>query len=251
MGAQERTILIAFLSVIGFIAAMLIYFFYNLFKQQRRYKILQQDKLNAEIATSEMERNFIATELHNDLGPYLSSVKMRLGLIASEEREHIKACEEALDFCVGQIRNLAKTLAPLSLYKLSFDEALQNYINKIKLDDQLAISLTIIEEVPLTEEQSSQLYRIMQEIILNTIKHAQAKTLRIELSREEDKLLIRTADDGKGYNMEKLREQNKLGLGLLGIQSRIDFLKGSMVSAEDFSKGTKYNIRIPIIVKNV
>jgi signal transduction histidine kinase len=228
---------------------VLIYFFYNLFKQQRSYKKLQQDKLNAEIATSELERNFIATELHNDIGPYLASVKMRLGLIESENRQPIKDCEEALDFCVGQIRNLAKTLAPLSIYKLSFKEALQNYINKIKLDDQLVISLTTIEEVPLTEEQSSQLYRIMQEIILNTIKHAQAKTLRIELSREDDKLLIRTADDGKGYNMEKLRDQDKLGLGLLGIQSRIDFLKGSMVSADDYSKGTRYNIRVPITIK--
>ena len=249
MGAQERTILIAFLYVIGFIAVVLIYFFYNLFKQQRSYKKLQQDKLNAEINASELERNLIATELHNELGPYLASIKMRLDLIDTADKEKIKACQDALDFCVNQMRNMAKTLAPLKLYKLSLKEALQNYINKIKLDDNLAISLTSLEEVPLTEEQSSQLYRVVQEIILNTIKHAKATTLRIELSREDDKLLIRTADDGKGYNMEKLRDQDKLGLGLLGIQSRIDFLKGSMVSADDYSKGTRYNIRVPITIK--
>ena len=87
---------------------------------------------------------------------------------------------------------------------------------------------------------------MLQEIILNTIKHAKANTLKIEISKEGDKLLIRTADDGIGFNLERMQAENKLGLGLLGIQSRIDFLKGTTSSSDETIKGTRYNIRIPI-----
>jgi signal transduction histidine kinase len=71
--------------------------------------------------------------------------------------------------------------------------------------------------------------------------------LTIEFSLDDNLLLIRTADNGVGYDAYEVREKHKMGLGLLGIQSRIDYLNGTMVLSDELTKGTRYNIRIPII----
>ena len=113
--------------------------------------------------------------------------------------------------------------------------------------ENLSIQFKEIDIVQLTPDQNNQMYRILQEIIQNTIKHAQATLLQIEISKENNKiLLIRTSDNGIGYDLEKVRAENKLGLGLLGIQSRVDYLNGTMNISDDIKKGTRYNIRIPI-----
>lgn len=247
MGPQEGNIFIAFSLVAAFLAALLAYFFISLFKQDRQYKKLQTEKLNAEINAAELERNLIATELHNDIGPYLSSIKMRLNLLETQNKEELVEVKDALDKCVDQVRGMAKSLAPLAIFHIALIDALKQYISQVSFDKSLKINL--IEKYPpvLNQDQSNQLYRILQEIILNTVKHAKATELNIEFSKEGEQLLIRTADNGIGYDPYEIREKHKMGLGLLGIQSRIEYLNGHMVVAENIEQGTRYNIRIPIV----
>ena len=246
MGTQERAIFIAFSLVAGFLAMLLSFFFASLFKQNRKYRRLQKEKLNAEINATEMERNLIATELHNDIGPYLSSIKMRLNLLATENKEDLLEVKAALDKCVDQVRGMAKSLAPLAIFHIALIDALKQYIAQVRVDESLKINLIEVDTPILNQDQSNQLYRILQEIILNTVKHAHATELNIEFSKEDNQLLIRTADNGVGYDAYEIREQHKMGLGLLGIQSRIEYLNGSIVVSDEIKKGTRYNIRIPL-----
>lgn len=246
MGTQERAIFIAFSLVAGFLAVLLAFFLLSLFKQNRKYRRLQKEKLNAEINATEMERNLIATELHNDIGPYLSSIKMRLNLLETTNQADLLDVKAALDKCVDQVRGMAKSLAPLAIFHIPLIDALKQYISQVSFDQSLKINLIEKESPSLTQDQSNQLYRILQEIILNTVKHAHATELNIEFSKEEDQLLIRTADNGVGYDAYEIRETHKMGLGLLGIQSRIEYLNGTMVISDEIKKGTRYNIRIPL-----
>ncbi len=246
MGTQERAIFIAFSLVAGFLAVVLAFFFFSLFKQNRKYRRLQKEKLNAEINATEMERNLIATELHNDIGPYLSSIKMRLNLLETTNQADLLDVKAALDKCVDQVRGMAKSLAPLAIFHIPLIDALKQYISQVSFDQSLKINLIKKESPSLTQDQSNQLYRILQEIILNTVKHAHASELNIEFSKEEDQLLIRTADNGVGYDAYEIRATHKMGLGLLGIQSRIEYLNGTMVISDEIKKGTRYNIRIPL-----
>jgi len=246
MGTQERAIFIAFSLVAGFLAVVLAFFFFSLFKQNRKYRRLQKEKLNAEINATEMERNLIATELHNDIGPYLSSIKMRLNLLETTNQADLLDVKAALDKCVDQVRGMAKSLAPLAIFHIPLIDALKQYISQVSFDQSLKINLIEKESPSLTQDQSNQLYRILQEIILNTVKHAHASELNIEFSKEEDQLLIRTADNGVGYDAYEIRSTHKMGLGLLGIQSRIEYLNGTMVISDEIKKGTRYNIRIPL-----
>lgn len=246
MGTEERIILIAFGWVGAFLGLLLIFFIYIQFRHHQAIRKLEVEKLNASIIATEIQRNSIATELHNDIGPYLSSVKMRLDLVKTNETHEILSCQAALDKCIDQIRDMAKVLSPLSIFEISFQEALAYYINEVNIKNELEITFIELDHPILTAEQNNQLYRILQEIIQNTIKHAQATLLHIEISFEGKMILIRTSDNGIGYDLAKVRAQNKLGLGLLGIHSRIDFLNGTLVISDDISNGTKYNIRIPI-----
>ena len=247
MGTEEGKIFIAFSLVAAFLAVLMLFFFINLFAQTRKYKRLQKEKLNAEINATEIERNIIATELHNDIGPYLSSIKMRLNLLETQNKSDLIEVVTALDKCVDQVRGMAKSLAPLAIFHISLIEALKQYIAQVSIDQSLKIQLIEKEPPALTQDQSNQLYRILQEIILNTIKHAHASELTIELSKEEQQLLIRTADNGVGYDAYEIRSNHKMGLGLLGIQSRIEYLNGTMAVSDELKRGTRYNIRIPLI----
>lgn len=246
MGPQERKIFITFAYVIVFIAVVIIYFFISTFFQQRKYLKLEKEKLNAEINASEQERNLIATELHNDIAPCLSSLKMRMDLIETTNTADIEACKAALDMCVGQIRGMAKTLAPLSVFEIPFQEALVQYIAEVNGNQALKIQFTELIRVNVTFEQNNQLYRILQEIIVNTIKHANASLLLIEIAQEENNLLVRSSDNGIGYSFNDIRDKKKLGLGLRAIHNRIDYLNGTLSVSDDISKGTRYIIRIPL-----
>lgn len=246
MGAEERKIFIAFGIVAIFLAIVILFFLINLYYQQKKYRQLQREKVNAEINATELERNVIATELHNDIGPYLSSIKMRLDVMETDTRAEMEECMTALDICIKQVRGMAKALAPLNIYQQPFQTALRHYIHTLNFKNSIQIEFTEREQIQLTADQHNQVYRILQEIINNTIKHANATHLMIEVGKDKTELLIRTSDDGIGYNIEKLRAANKLGLGLLGIQSRIEYLNGTISISEKKIKGTKYNIRIPL-----
>jgi signal transduction histidine kinase len=246
MGPEERNIFVTFVYVTVFIAFILIYFFIHAFNQQRKYRRLEKDKLNAEIHASEQERNLIATELHNDIGPFLASLKMRLDLLETSNTSEIEHCKAALDKCVSQIRGMAKNLAPLSIFDIPFQEALINYIAEVNVNHTLNIKFTEITRVQLSPDYNNHLYRILQEIILNTIKHANASLLLIKISTDGGKLFIQTSDNGIGYDIHKVRSQKKMGFGLSSINNKIDYLKGTFSISEDFSNGTQYNIRIPL-----
>jgi signal transduction histidine kinase len=246
MGPQETTIFIAFGWVAALIGVLIIYLIFVFNKQQKKYRQLQKDKLNAEIKAAEEERNNIATELHNDIAPFLASLSHRISTIQTNDQVQIQSCQQGLEKYTQQIRDMANTLSPFSIHNIPFQEALVKYIEEINMRQDLSITLTEIERIVLNTDQNNQCYRMLQEVIQNTIKHAQATELKIEISLEDDMLLIRTADNGIGFNLDLVRAQNKLGLGLLGIYSRIEYLNGTIDSSEELSKGTRYNIRIPL-----
>jgi len=248
MGPEERKIFIAFIVVAGFIALVVGLFFYYIFKQQHRYRKLQKEKLNAEIQAAEIERNELATQLHNDIAPYLSSIRMRLQLLDEDTSGTIAENITALDACIQKIRHISKQLSPLTTFDLSFKEALEHYSADLKTAGLLQIHIIEKNTITVTSETNSQVYRILQEIIANTLKHANATTLTLELSSDNDELFIRTADNGIGFNLHTVRKSTKRGLGLLSIYSRVDYLNGTIAidSGHKKQSGVKFNIRIPL-----
>lgn len=246
MTPEKNDIVILYLSLSIFVGLVLAFFLVNLFLKEKRYRALQKQKLNAEVKAAELERSKIATQLHNDIGPFLSGVKMRLELMETNNKGELEECKKVIDDCVSQIRSMSKHFSTFSDVEFTLEDALRQYIDHVNTQKTLHVELTIDQKVHLPPEQTNILYRILQEIIHNTIKHANASLLKMEITNMHNEILIRTSDDGIGYELKKIREQKKLGLGLLGIMTRVELLNGHLSQAPNTYPGTKYNITIPL-----
>jgi signal transduction histidine kinase len=99
-------------------------------------------------------------------------------------------------------------------------------------------------QVSIPEHAGIHLYRMVQEIVNNAIKHSGASLLKIELFPKQDKLIIIIADNGKGFDSETIKKEST-GFGLKNILSRVDILKGDLYLAAQPGKGTTYTIEIP------
>jgi signal transduction histidine kinase len=246
MGTQEGKIFIAFGLVSFFLAIVIFIFIYWLMKQHAVYRLLEKEKTDAEFKTIEEERNEIATELHNDIGPGLIGIRLRLLSMTTFDPAALDDCAESLSKSIQQIRGMSHQLAPLSVYNVPFERALEQYIDNIRVQGTLDISFHEQHDCELPSEAHSHIYRILQEIINNTLKHAQATRLVIETAVECNQLVIRTADDGVGFDFRAKAHHSKIGLGLPSIERRVRLMQGTLHFPNDGNIGTRYNIRIPI-----
>lgn len=243
MVTQKGEIFRAFIGICFFVLSITIIFFRIFLLQQKKYRLLQQEKLHAEMKASQMERDEIASELHNDILPNLATIHYWLYQIELTDNRLLMQSINLINETIDKSRGIIKNASPVSLYGLSFQTAIIQYIQSIKEKNDLAIYFTELDEITCSTDQNNHIFRILQEIILNTVKHSKAKKLEIEISKSNDHLLIRTADDGVGFD---ITSKNSSGFGLLIIESKVDYLKGVLKKNEEKNKGTQFNIRIPL-----
>lgn len=247
MGPQEGKIFITLTIVIIFLLLLSIIFFYFLYKNQRNLSNIQKKLISTEFQSSESERKKIALELHNDIIPQLSGLKLRLSSIEQSDPIINQEIIHSLGESINDIRALSKRVSPITIYGNSFLTSIRDYIKSIGIDQKISVKL--IENVIREIEQEKQflIFRILQEVIQNTLKHSRATELKIEISILNDLLLIRTSDNGIGFNIDKSKKGDGMGLKL--IQHIISELGGEMHKAGPAYNGTKYNFKIPLKVE--
>ena len=246
MDSQEGSFFTTYILTTLILFFVAVYFVYILIRQHKQNLRLAKQKLTSEIKASEAERSAIATELHNDIAPHLIGIKMRLGSIEGlSDHPQVEACNHAISECVKQIKNLSRSISPVSIYMLNFKEGIRYFIEQHGYNELMNIEIIDDTYVDLEKEANNQVYRILQEIVLNTVKHAQAKDLAIEISETEKELLIRTEDNGIGFSRTNVKMKKMSSLGLLSIENRVDYLGGTLIVNTENKTGTQYNIRIP------
>lgn len=239
-----RTILIVAL-VIG---TIILGFVLSVIRQQRRFRRLNLRRIEIEIDTLEKERKRMAADLHDGLGADLSALKFKLEslhLSSDFEQLQLAQCIGLINDLISRIRGISNGLMPQTLIHRGIVYALNEYINKINGDSHLEIIFEFrnIPEIP--PSRSIHIFRILQEIIHNTLKHAQADTLKIKLFIEKDKLIILTADDGVGFNYPGDIKNNK-GLGLQNLENRANLLNGALHIHSVKGSGARYHISLPL-----
>jgi signal transduction histidine kinase len=244
MVTQERIFFKAYILIGIFFAFLSMYVFYKLLRQLKNLHRLENEKLIAEAISSEREREQISTELHNEVCPFLISVSFRLSNTEYSGSEEIKICQDVLSKCIDKIRCISKEMSPVSVKNVSFQDAIKYYVDDYFLHKNMKIKIIEKDDITLVPNRNNLIYHILQEIVQNAFKHAQASLLVIEIGKEDKDLLIRTYDNGIGYNLKQIKLKEKTGYGLMGIQSRVDMLNGTLCS--ETNNGVKYNIRIPL-----
>ncbi|MDB5229665.1 MAG: putative signal transduction histidine kinase [Chitinophagaceae bacterium] len=237
MFKTEREIYIVLLIAAGVITIILVSFFILLLKQYRAHKILFKEKMLAEITATEKERKKLAGDIHDDIGPLLAATRMQVK----------KASPEALDKAVTyiddlmvQVRAISHTLMPVSLSRLGLVAAVKDFCDSVSSSGGLSITYDL-EETGLGENEIH-LYRIIHEIVNNTLRHAEASLLHITIRKETRKLTIATADNGKGTDMN----HHNPGHGLKNIASRAELLGGDLYIETAPGKGMHFTLEIPL-----
>ena len=194
----------------------------------------------------EGERKRIAQDLHDGLGGLLSTVRMKVKSISEQVEELAKIdvmgeTEKLVTEACDEVRRISHDMMPASLMSLSLKDALEDLISEREIS--LDIELRYTGPEALSEKVKVHTYRIIQEIVQNTQKHAQAKQLIIELMVESE-LKLMTIDDGKGFDYS--HEKSAVGIGLKNIESRVNYLGGTCEVASKQGEGTSFRIVIPI-----
>lgn len=225
--------------------------------QEKRIVELEKEKLlsatQSLLKGQEDERSRLAKDLHDGLGGLLSGVKLQLGamkgnLILSEE--HGKTFNNALvklDESISEMRRVAHNMMPEALMKLGLQQALQDYCDSLSASQPFAINCEFHGlENRMESSVEIAVYRIVQELLNNAVKHSQATSILAQVIRHDRNLSITIEDNGVGYNAAQADLFR--GTGLKNIQSRVDYLKGQIDIQSVPGKGT--SVHIDCIIDN-
>ena len=209
--------------------------------------------LTSMLEGQETERARLARDLHDGLGGLLSRTKMELSMISQNsvteiQENKIAGSMEKIDLAVEELRRIAHNLMPEILLKYGLKEALQEYASRMSTQN-LEVSCEFINfNTHLTEERQVLIYRIIQELVNNAVKHAEAKQIFIQISEDNNLVSVTLEDDGKGFDTQKINA--KKSAGIQNIKSRLAFLKGEMHLNSTIGIGTTVEITFPTHPEN-
>ncbi|HJT88962.1 MAG TPA: histidine kinase [Bryobacteraceae bacterium] len=202
------------------------------------------------VQAQEAERRSISRELHDEIGQALTGVLVEMANLSTlirkgdPERAGAKADEvkALVENSISVVRNMALLLRPSMLDDLGLVPALQWQAREVSKRTGLWVQVTsdgVSEDLP--EEHKTCVYRIVQEALHNTVQHSGARTVKVTVRQQEDRLLLAIQDDGKGFNVRQER-----GMGLLGIHERVSYLGGQFAVDSQPGHGTLLRVTLPL-----
>jgi signal transduction histidine kinase len=198
----------------------------------------------------EEEAKRIAHALHDEAGQMLASVYLALADIATEQpaaRKRIERIGARLDQIGEQLRRLSHELRPIILDDFGLVAALEFLAQGVSTRTGLSVTVESSLEDRLPPPIETALYRILQEALVNAGKHARARRVRIEIERHAEVISASIQDDGIGLDLPNLYpEAGRRGLGLIGIQERLNGIGGTLSIISGVDQGTRIEIRIPV-----
>lgn len=199
------------------------------------------------IQGQEEERSRLARDLHDGVGGLLSGVKLSLStmkgnvFLSEENAQAVGLVINQLDQSIAELRRVSHNMMPEALIRFGLKEALENYCENLNLSGELKVRLqTYGMEKRMKQEKEIILYRIVQELLNNILKHAGAKNVLIQLTREGDRFNLTVEDDGKGFNIQEAEQKG--GAGLANVRARVVYLEGTVDFQSVPGEGTAVNI---------
>lgn len=257
---QSDIILIFVVSAVVVLSLSLVIILFVVFYQRRvirqneEIQKMEQERqealLDASIQTQEVERKRIAKDLHDEIGAMLSIIKLQLGQTIRNTEEgkgqaSAVAAKSLVEETIGNVRTIARDLLPATLENFGLFVALEELTSRVNASGLIKICLEAsasLKRFDLKKELA--IYRIAQELVNNSIKHADAQQIKIEVTVEESRLRFAFSDNGKGLHPNQLGEHT--GLGLRNIDSRVKVINGTSIITTSPGKGFKMQLVVEI-----
>lgn len=254
---RNRNYLIAGITILLILAALLAVSIYRRYKLRQEAKLQKEILKQQEIATKavieaeENERKRIAGDLHDSVGQMMSAAKINLSSIIDdipfanpEQRVAFDKAIDLVDESCKEVRTVSHNIMPNSLLKKSLASAIREFINKI---DTKVLKINLYTEglnEKIDESIEIVLYRVIQECVNNVIKHSGANHLDISVVKDGNEISATIEDNGRGFNTTDINKFT--GIGLRNIQTRIEFLKGTVEWDSSPGKGTVVAVHVPV-----
>jgi signal transduction histidine kinase len=229
----------------------------KLLKQRQKFQQAQiehqKELLGAIIESQEAERKRIGQDLHDDVGTTLSGLRLLIEMFkptGGDDKNHqdfIQSTKTIIDKIVKDVRNISHNLSPTTLRYYGLAAAITEHCTLINQSGKLQIDLLNnaeqeLEKLPLTA--STAFYRVLEELLNNTIKHSGASKANIDFNISENKLFIDYADNGKGLSADSASV--KKGMGLHNIESRLLNINATFDIAPYSGEGFRIKIAYPV-----
>jgi two-component system NarL family sensor kinase len=247
--------IVTMLIMAGSIVIFVVFYQKKMIKEQMRHQALefeyQQKMLQAELESQETERRRLAADLHDSIGGMLSTIRVGLATIARQlpEPQSIDQTKQMLDDTITSVRRISRDLMPSTLEKFGLLNALTELCERFQ--DTSRITINFIEEgvlLSLDKTRELMIFRVVQELLNNAIKHSQASTITVKLIRS-NKLTVVVEDDGVGFDAEAIKKdtQNGRGLGLFNIENRARLLGAKIEYGQNIQQGSKTILTLPLV----
>lgn len=216
----------------------------------------EKNRFREVVNAQEKERKHIAGDLHDGVGMLLATAKLNLSFLDETENraegtEILKNVKELIAQSYNEVRGISHNLMPGVLVELGLIPALKDLCSKISVSEKLSVNLDISDiNIAFSETFKIAVYRIMQEILSNIIKHSKTEKIDIEINTSDNFLKVNIFDNGIGFNTNEI-EKSK-GIGWKNIYSRIAMLNGKISVESEIGKGTTIEMFFPIdeVLKN-
>ncbi|MBQ4914261.1 sensor histidine kinase [Maribacter sp. MMG018] len=225
-------------------------------EEQREAEVLllkqeQQNKIfSAMIEGQEKERKRLAIDLHDGLGGRLSGISLNLSKLNKDEpKEYPKAqlqkVMKDLDDSLAELRSIARNMMPETLVKFGLQAALKDYCSSMTGSGTKVTLQFYGTEEGISLNQQVTMYRVIQELINNAVKHAKASEVLVQYMRDGNKVDITVEDNGVGFKKEDIKDKEG-GMGLLNLKTRVAYLKGDLEFQSEENEGTTVNVQIKL-----
>ena len=263
VNSSSSDITVLLIGTLGMLALAIGLIVFIIFHQRKviRYQMTlqkmedEQQKilLNASIKLQEEERQRLAADLHDDAGPLLATARLYLNenlvnMDKTTQLQHIYNAKSIIDDTIQLIRNISHSLMPPTLKNFGLESAVNDLFQKISGSQTMNASCRFHDyRERLNAEQEQIVFRILQELINNILKHSNSSFIHLTQNTNGDKFFIRVHHDGRGLTQSDFEKMNKStgGLGLKNIQSRLKVLHGKILFEKDMSQ-TYYKVTIEL-----
>lgn len=243
----EKNILMALGLSLSFLLSLVFFFIRRIYQEHRKLLTLQKDMLRNEIRSREVERQKIGEDLHDELGPTLSYARMLVSQIHVEnqaEAETRNRVEQALQEGLAAVRTISFGLVPPDFANKTLEQAVNTLCDRLTIQGSVNYSVRIDPIAnALTEEKRLHVYRIIQELVHNSVRHSGGDRLEISLQAQpgENEMVLTYTDNGRGL----MKTSKNHGIGMSNIRNRANLLGGS-ISIPEKEKGFEFILKFPL-----
>ncbi|MEP6726517.1 MAG: ATP-binding protein [Bacteroidota bacterium] len=236
------------LLLVGFIITMLVVY------RKKQYQH-QQELLHARLEIQENIFKNLSEEIHDNIGQELSVLKLTLSVIAVKKEEEaekfISESKGMVNHIITSISDLSRSLHTDRIIKIGIIEAVKFELEKIEKTNLFKTSFSYADvEFQMNPGNEIFLFRIIQEVINNIIKHSRAQNIHADLIYKENRIIFTFADDGIGFDVKEAmqRPSSNRGIGLTSMVNRAKLIGGQLSILSQPGKGTKTVIEIPAVI---